>query len=183
MEKALPPLVSIVKLVQRAEVHPGGALPPNSHRSYPIPCAGTEGLRVGFLYAPATVVEPQAGLQIYPPTYVAFFHAETGMFEELKSVTPAEFGLNVPLDQPLGTHLTPAHRLSAEFLTKQVRLYQDYDLLMAPFAASLSVVSEEVKRSAIDFKSLFPQVAELPLRPYYQALGEHFFSWISRITV
>jgi hypothetical protein len=183
MEKALPPLVSITKLVQRAELHPGGALPPNSHRSYPIPSAGAEGLRVAFLYSPAAIVEPQAGLQIYPPTYVAFFQAETGMFEELKSVTPAEFGLNVALDQPLGSYLTPAHRLSAEFLTKQVRLFQDYDLLMGAFAASLSVVSEEVKNGAIEFKSLFPQVAEAPLRPCYQSLGQHFFSWISRITV
>jgi hypothetical protein len=122
-------------------------------------------------------------LQIYPPTYIAFFQAETGTFEELKSVTPAEWGLDAPNDQPLGSYLGPAHRLTPEFLTKQVRLYQDYDLLMGPFAASLSVVSEEVKEGAIEFKSLFPQVAEVPLGPYYQALGQNFFSWISRITV
>lgn len=183
MEKELPPFVSIVKLIQKAELHPGAALPIHSHRSYPIPCAGADGLRVAFLYAPAAVVEPQAGLQIYPPTYIAYFQAETGMFEELKSVTPGELGLNVPQDRPLGTYLTPAHRLAAEFLTKQVRLYQDYDLLMGPFAAFLFSVSPQVKKAAAEFKSIFPQIVEVPLAPCYEMLGRNFFGWLSRIAV
>src|SRR5271154_5827342 len=112
MEKVLPSFVSVVKLIQKAELHPGGALPTLTHRSYPIPCAGANGLRVAFVYAPAAIVEAQAGLQIYPPTHIAYFQAETGMFEELKAVTPGELGLNAPQDRSLGVYLTPAHRLA-----------------------------------------------------------------------
>ena len=120
-------------------------------------------------------------MQIYPPEYIASFHAGTGMFTELRAVHAGELGLPVGTGQSLGTYLTAAHRLAPEFLTKQGRLYQDYDLLMDPFATSRSGLAPAERAAAMEFKSLFPQVVESPLVPYYQVLGKDFFAWIGRV--
>ena len=182
MSKQLPQLKSIVTLIETAALYPAGALREENYQSYPVPTRGPDGLRVAFLYCIAAIEEPRQGLRISAPKYVAFLQPETGMFEELRVASPADFGLAAVEDRWLGTYLTLAERQAPEFLTKLARLYQDYDLLMAAFAASLPAVPPETRKAAAEFSSLFPAVVEKALLPYYQVLGKHFFAWLRGVT-
>ena len=182
MSKKLPNLQSVVRLIQSASLYTGGALLDQNHQSYPIPCPGAEGLMAAFLYCTAAIVKPREGILLKPPRYIAFFNTETGAFEELKLFSPQEWGLPPVEEEWLGSYLTPAERLSAEFLTKQIRLYQAYDLLMVPFASGQTSISDNERRSAIGFKTLFIEISEKPLLPYYQTIGNQFFAWLDLVS-
>lgn len=176
-----PTLMTIMSLVDMARLHPGRALPAEYHQSHPIPISASDGLRVAFLYCEASVVTPGEGLQLKPPSYVAFLHAETALFEELRAITPRELNLQHAADTVIGSYFTPFERMIPDFLTRQVRLYQAYDFLLGPFAAAETRVSPEVQKASAIFKTLFPQITEASLLPYYQAFGREFFGWLSRI--
>jgi hypothetical protein len=180
MPKELPKMTSIVQIIKAAALYPTVAMPDENHPSYPIPTPGAEGLRIAFLYCSAAIVEPQKGLQMKPPKYIAFFQAETGMFDELKAFIAEEWDLNPTQETWLGNYLTLPERQAPEFLTKQIRLYQSYDLLMVPFASGQAFLSDKERKAAIEFKALFEEISEKPLLPYYQAVGKQFFTWLDR---
>lgn len=171
---------SVVTLVETARLHPAGALPLGTHQSYPIPVPDPKGLRVAFLYCRAEIVEAKQGLQLWPPSYVAFLEARTGRFERLATLTADDRGQDRPADRPLGSYLTLAERMTDTFLTQQVRLYQAYDDLLPAFAARPGDVPPEVVRSILEFEQLFPRVTEGPLLPHYQVIGKEFFAWLRR---
>ncbi len=95
-------------------------------------------------------------------------------------MTPGEFGLNHAEGQFLGRYLTLPERMAPEFLTRQLRLYQAYDALLPVFAAASMEFAPETRKAAADFAILFAQVAEAPLIPYYDAIGNGFFTWLAR---
>jgi hypothetical protein len=142
---------------------------------------GGPGLRVAFFYCTAHIVKPQEGLQVQVPTYLAYLNAETAQFEELKAIRPEEFGQPHGAGEVLGPYLTPADRMSAEFLTLQGRFFQAYDVLLPAFAAGPGPVGADVKEAAAEFQALFPQVTEGPLLGYYHALAREFFTWLESL--
>src|SRR5262249_3370051 len=157
MAQPPPVVLSVVKLIDQARFHPAGALPAGTHQSYPVPVTGRRGLRVAFFYCTAMIVKPGEGLQLMTPSYVAFVNAESGEFDELKAVKPAEFGQKHTEGKFIGRSLTPPERLLPEFLTMQVRLYQAFDLLLPVFAKGQAGVAPGVKKAAAEFKALFPR--------------------------
>jgi len=174
-------LMSVVQLTTVARVYPAGALPAGTHQSYPIPLPDPKGLRMAFFFCRAEIVTPRAGLQLWPPSYVAFLNARTGKFQELRAVTPKEYGQRHAEDKPMGPYLTLPERMAPEFLTAQVRWCQAYDEIIPAFLAGLVKPAPEVRQSVAEFRALFPQVTEPPLLPYYQALGKEFFGWLNRV--
>jgi hypothetical protein len=150
-----------------------------NHRSYPMPVAGPMGLSAVFMHCAAGGVEQQGWL-IGVPEYLSRFDIETGKFQEMRAITPAEVGLAAN-QQWLGAYLSPQEREAPEFKAKHEQLCKCYDALLAPFAASLVDVPPDVKTAARDFRALFPQVMERPLLPCYQKLGAPFFDWLNRI--
>lgn len=184
-------ILSVVHLTNLARRYPANALPPEYHQSQPIPVPGPKGLRVAFLYGKAMIVEPGEGLQLTPPSYLAFLNAVTGDFEELRAVTPGEWGPKHKEEERIGRYLTLPERLVPEFLTKQLRLYQAYDALLPAFATDQANVPPHLKqaaneapptkKAAAEFQALFRAVAESPLLPYYQAIGKAFFAWLTRV--
>jgi hypothetical protein len=171
---------SLEYLIAQARFHPAGALPTETHQSFPVPVPSAKGLRVAFLYCTSRA-SPQEGVLLLPPGYLAYLDAASGKFEELKAVTPAEFGQPHVGNEFIG-HYKPAEGTTIEeFSTMARQLFQDYDLLMPAFAAADTNISAEVKRAAAEFRTLFPRVTEAPLQPYYQAVGHEFFAWLSKI--
>jgi hypothetical protein len=177
----LPKLTTIVYLVESAKRYTTGSLPDIQHQSLPMPFPGPEGLRVAFLYCPSAIIESGRGLQLRPPRYIAFFMAETGAFDELKLFAPEEWGLSAPEEGWIGSYLTPAERMDPEFLTKLIRLWQRYDTILPSFAIAKTDVSAEAKRAAKQFTTMFEDVAESVLIPYYRAVGKEFFSWLNLV--
>jgi hypothetical protein len=180
MEKKLPELASVTRLIKKADLYLGPSSGPTTHRSLPVPIHGPTGLRVAFMYAPGGKTEGSPGLLLYAPNYLAFFDVEVGEFEELKAVDPGELGTNLPSGQPIGTH-SPGSSSADELASKQALLYRDYDVLMGSFGAGLTSVSQDVRDAAREYMELFHKLAEPPLFPYYQFLGRQFFGWLSQI--
>jgi len=181
MSEKAPKLLSVVKLIELARLYPAGALSSEFQQSYPIPVPHPNGLRLVFLFYKARIVKSGEGLQVKPPTYMADLHADSGEFEQIKAIVPREFGQTHDEDEFIGTYLTLPERRLPEFLTKEVRLFQSYDKLLAPFTENRTSLPMELKKFATEFKQLFPQVAEQPLRPYYQVVGKVFFDWLKNV--
>jgi len=127
------------------------------------------------------IVKPREGLQLWPPTYIAFMDVSTGRFDRLKAVTSRDFGQVHAMDRPIGTYLTRAERLSDSCLTKEARLLQAFDVFLPSFAQRAGAPPLEVRQAATEFRTLFQEVAEIPLLAYYQFLAKEFFSWLTLV--
>jgi hypothetical protein len=137
-------------------------------------------MHVAFFYCNAETLSPDEGFQLQPPSYLAFLRADNGEFEEIRAVGPADFGQGHGGDEWIGRYLSPPERVAPDFLTKQVRMYQAYDVLVPCFAAR-ETLPLETRNLATDFMTLFAQVTETPLQPYYLIQGTEFFSWLNQV--
>jgi hypothetical protein len=181
MPAVTPAFLDIPRLAKLAGLYSAGALPRDFHQSHPIPVPADEVMHVAFFYCKAGTLSPQAGFQLQPPSYIAFLRVDTGEFEEMRAVAPVNFGQTQQADEWIGRYLSPAQRLSPEFLTQLIRMYQIYDVLLPRFAARESRSSPELRKFATEFRTLFGRVAEAPLEPYYLLLGTEFFTWLNQI--
>jgi hypothetical protein len=158
---AVSSFVSVNRIIQQAECHPLEALPAGTHQSYPFPArGGRSGSQMIFFYCPAKILDPRAGLTLWPPTYVAYLSAANARFEELKAVAPGDFGQRHPADKP------------------QIKWIQDYDIILPCFAAKAVGLSDEQRQAAREFSTLLPEIVESPLMPYFQAAAAEFFDWL-----
>lgn len=181
MSKPIPTLKDIARLVRTGSLHAKGALPAERYQSYPIPVPGPKGLRVAFLYAPAVVVVPLAGLEVRSPTYIGFVDAGNGGFEELRIFHAGEVGLAHLEGQPLGQCPDEDAWEAPEVVAKEARLYRGYDAILGSFAAGISPLPPETKRAAADFAAVFEELAEAPLLPFYRGVGRSFFTWLGQV--
>jgi len=172
--------VDVGELTRVAECRVGAALSFRMHQSLPIPLLQEGVLRVAFLYAPAEVREPGQGLSLEAPRFIARFTVHSGDFEELIPVSAAELGIDASDTDAIGTYLTTSERVTPEFLTKLLRLYQAYDRLLPAFAEA---ERDDVTVSPVarEFIELFFAVSERPLHPYYREIGRQFFTWVSSL--
>lgn len=173
-------LMKVEALIQQARFHPAGALPTETHQSYPVPVRGKEGLRVLFMYCPSHA-SMEEGLVLLAPYYVAYLNAVTGVFEEMRRVTPKELGRPDQPDQRIGAYVMPPGISREEFVVLQAQLYEGYDALMPLFLAGQTRASPETKRLASEFRRLFLLITEAPLEPYYSVVGQDFFHWLDQI--
>jgi len=107
--------------------------------------------------------------------------ADTGRLEEMKSVTPKDFGQNNAETQVIGKYVISEGMKPEEFIVQRDRLYHLYDVLMPVYVAGRPKVSEECKQAAVEFKNLFFRLTEPPLRPYYLSEGKDFLTWVDRV--
>lgn len=174
----LPTLVPIKGLIGEARAH-AFSIPIEARQSFPIPLPTADGFKVVFLYS-MQILEPGTGRAILcAPTHQTFVDPEAGKFEELRAISPREFGLDHEPGAIIGDYALPAGMSSEQFLQEQERLYELYDRLLPPFAARQRKATEEVVQAARQFLALFPRIAEPPLMPYYRAAGAEFFAWLA----
>jgi hypothetical protein len=176
-----PPAVhSIARLIKAGSLHAGGAFPELNYQSFPIPSPGPKGLRVAFLYVKAEVVEGEPGWQLAEPEYIGFVDAGSARFVELELFAPARCGIEPAGGAWLGGARSEAEWSEPEVLEHEARLYRAYDEVLPAFAAAETNVTREIRQAARAFIKEFDELAELPLLPYYHAIGSSFFSWLKR---
>jgi len=167
----------IRQLIEQAQHSPGAAQPVETHQSYPIPVRDCGSMSVVFLYCVSRLV-PHDGLYLMAPSYLATLDARTGGLQELREVTPGEFG-SVPNTGPsIGKDRMPEGMTPEQYLELQGQVYDDYDTLLPLFAAASHSQQEDFPRFARRFQSRFIQVAEQPLLPFYRAVGKAFWGWL-----
>lgn len=170
-------LLSVQKLIAAAG-RPAAALPVQTHRSFPIPVHAPEGQRIVFLFCPSSI-SMEEGLRLLPPEYVAELDPATGRLLRMRAVTPADFGRSDPADEFLGCYdMLPGGRTPEQYHELHRNLLAAYDVMLPVFAAKPRRVSPQERQAARAFRTLFPQVTEQPLQPYYQVLGRDFFAWL-----
>jgi hypothetical protein len=167
-------------IIEQARFHPAAALGLETHQSFPIPVGAGAALRVVFLYCPSRAV-PREGLYLAAPNYRATLSATTGKFEELKAVEPPDLGVPADPADSLGTFGLPDGMTSEQYLELQNRLYDGYDALLPLFADDVRSL-QTLPRLATQFESIFFELSERGLRPYYRAVGKRFFDWLGSVT-
>ncbi|MES9946307.1 MAG: hypothetical protein ABW080_15230 [Candidatus Thiodiazotropha sp.] len=173
------PFISIATLRDTAQLYGGSLLGSEMHQSYPLPLRAKQSIYLRFLYSYAEIIEAGEGLKLWSPRYVVSVEASSGKLEDVQIVTPESFGLNDPPDQPIGSYLSRAERLSdSAFLTSEIKLLQLYDYLLPLYASNISSSDLKVKNSIIEFSEYFKKVIEQPLLPYYRVMAKEFLLWL-----
>src|SRR5262249_46547447 len=171
MASTYPELKSVQALIAVALAQPGAALATETHQSFPVPIPSPKGLRVAFFYCPS-LLSIRSGLRLLAPSYLALLNAATSKFEELRAVSPSEFGQKHARRELLGAYdMMPEGCTPEQVHAMRARLLALYDVLMPPFAARETRSSPDLRRTAAEFRKLFPLLVERPLLPYYDALG------------
>jgi len=173
-----PQLTKIKTIIDEA-VSRSMTLPDETRKSAPIPVRGAKNLEIVFLFSPSRL-SPKEGAFLSAPTHRMTLNAQTGKFEGLKAIKPADLGVADKPGQEIGLYQQPAGVTVDEAIARQNRLYELYDILLPPFAAQRANLSEEQRKFAVEFQKLFPQVTEPPLEKYYRTVGKEFFNWIDQ---
>lgn len=146
----------------------GGPVP-----TLPIPVMQHGRLKIVFLYYHYSVRHRS----IYPPVYELILDASTAELEELKAITPDDYGVAHKADEAIGT----LDKIPDNYIHKQQRLYELYDILLPYFMTGMENVTKDIKITAKEFKDQFQDLSLPPLNKFYRAVGKDFFSWLDRI--
>jgi hypothetical protein len=169
---------SIVRLREPLR-YAAATLPAGIHESLPVPVLQKGKLKIAAMFGRGEIVESKAGLQLWPPSHVAWVDARSGRFELLRAVTPGDFGRSDDPDRPLGADLPPVERQTAEFQTALALFLQAFDAGLPHVAERPGQLSAAARLAARELGERFARVAEAPLRPYYEALSPQFFAWLA----
>jgi len=118
--------------------------------------------------------------QIWPPKKVGWLDPVTGKRIALTKVSPADFGQTDPADEMLEVKPYKYPNINSDtYVILAERLLELYDVLFAAWAASPSPADQgRLQNQARDFLRIFDQLAEEPLKPYYESLGRDWFGWL-----
>lgn len=148
-------------------------------QSLPLPIIDGGNLKIVFIYFPFHV----SSQSVYPPRFKSIIDAASGELEEIKAVTPRDFGMAHKPNELLGHRKIIEGLTSDQIEQRRERLYHLYDLLLPEFAIGLATVSAESRSLAVEFKGLFSFFCPAQILPYCEATGREFFSWIDRIII
>lgn len=150
------------------------------YHSYPIPVRTSRGVELAFLLGGQNA-NPRVGLSYGVPTRLAYFDLGSGAEQEVRTVTPAEFGQSMPTNGSLGL-LPPLTVEQATDLPRvKQQLYAAYDRLLPAFAARRNELTVSERNAARTAREILPRLEEVPLKPYYAAVGREFFGWIASV--
>jgi hypothetical protein len=174
----MTPLLKVSKIVEFATIYPAAVMEDLAHQSLPVPVFTPKGFCMAFIYCHAELASDGQGMQLWPPDHQALMNAETGRFEELRTVASTTYDQSHAMTKPMGACPGEPQREQDEYLNKLVALYQAYDAILPSFAASPYAMPAAARPAAREFERLFADVAEKPLLPYYRAVGHEFFRWL-----
>jgi hypothetical protein len=168
---------SIVTLLEPLR-YASATLPRGAYVSVPVPVLRKGKLKVAALFGRGEIVESGQGLQLWPPSHVAYVDCGSGRLELLRAVTPGDFGRADDPLEPLGAARSPVARQAPEFVNAMALFLQSFDAALPHFADEARRLSPAATAAARELAALFAQVAESPLRPYHEALSPAFFEWL-----
>ncbi len=179
----MPVLLPISKVIEQARLHPLAVMPKYTHQSFPIPVrGGRRGLQMYFLYCPAKIEDPQKGLSLWSPKYLAILDAYTGQMNEIRKISTGELGPRHSSDQHLGYCRTPGQAMEDEHLLKLANWYQAFDIISPLFVARSYGLTAEEQEVARKLTKLNADLFEPPLNIYYQAVGREYYDWLQLVT-
>lgn len=170
---------SIFDLVKKARLAAASVMPDGVHQSYPIPVNRDLSPEIAFLYCRGMTRRKDEGYQLWAPSYVIHFSLREGKLRSLKNLLPEQAGEGS--DEPIGRYPAPAERTSADFLEKEVLLYQAYDELTPCFVESSAKDGTKLHESAREFLAAFGTTSEECLLSYYNSIGASFFGWVGTV--
>ena len=168
------------EVYQRAVPILAGLLSDATRQGLPVPVRRGEALRLAVIVCPVVIGGPN-GTVIGVPTHVGEFALATGELDELRTVTPAEFGQPVAPDGVLGTWQPAPELTFARVRELRAQLFADLDILLPAFARDDRAPAAPVVEAARRFEPAFALLGEPPLAPWYRALGRDFFDWLDRL--
>lgn len=174
MAGATPSIVTLLEPLRYASA----TLPRGSYVSVPVPVLQKGKLCVAALLGRGEIVESGQGLQLWPPSHVAYVDCRASRLERLRAVTPGDFGRADDPLAPLGAARSPVDRQAPEFVNAMALFLQSFDAALPHFADEARRLSPAATAAARDLATRFVQVAEAPLRPYHEALSPAFFEWL-----
>ena len=146
--------------------------------SFPVPALRQGQPQVAFMICFRMVLPGPP--QMWPPSKVGWLDPVTGKRIALTKVSPADFGQTDSTDEML--EIKPYKYPNINYDKSVIlaeRLFELYDILFAAWAANPSPASQgRLQNQARDFLRIFDQLAEEPLKPYYEALGRDWFGWL-----
>jgi len=154
-----------------------GIIPTMILTSYPVPMLRKGQIQIAYMVCP--YMFNQKGSWIWPPNKVAWLEPVSGDLIDEYSVAPDYFSQTDPIDKQFKKNLSiPSDRVD-EFDDLKKHLYELYDVLFAAWATNPSSAGQgRLQNQARDFLRIFDQLAEEPLKPYYEALGRDWFGWL-----
>jgi hypothetical protein len=156
----------------------GGGL----RQSLPVPTRRQGQLLIAYMYFPSAF---KPGLVLLkPPRKVTWLDPSSGKLIALSTVSPADFGLAHPTNEPLPewNFSLPPGMTTKSYAELRNHFFALYNVLFEvwatdPFARGSSALHD----AAREFLKIFDQVSEPPLLPYYDALGRDFFEWVREL--
>ncbi len=167
-------LLPVSQLIQIARDGPAQGLSQQSYQSIPIPYENQRDNLIAFMFC-GCKPSPEGRL-LLPPGYMAWIDVSTGDLQELRAVSPQDFGRQDDPNQFLGIYAGPKHIPQGEIPLYTERFYSAYDGLLALYFTEQA--SNKAENNTKEFRNLFGLLAEPILEPYYQFTGETFFNWL-----
>jgi len=154
-----------------------GTVPGSMFTSSPVPVRRQGRVQIAYMICPYTF--NQKGSWIWPPNEVVRFDPVSGKLTDKNTVTPDDFDQADPIDKKFKKSLSMPSDKVDEFNNLREHLFELYDVLFAAWAANPSPAGQgRLQNQARDFLRIFDQLAEEPLKPYYEALGRDWFGWL-----
>lgn len=175
MPKELPPLQPVARVAARFSRFAPIVAKGGGRAGVPVPVPGPDGVRIAILLTATEPVPDTDRLRVQAPGHLVSARADTGDMVELAAITPRDLGVTGEPEAWLGEIPAASDRAS-----ERARLLELYDQALPAFAAGPAGLTEGARRAAREIATLFPDVAEAPLLPYYRALGRRFFAWVDR---
>ena len=166
------------QLYQEARIKASSVVPDEARQSLPIPVMRNSRLQVDYLFAP-NQLSAVTGEMLFTPTWQISFDWKNGDLLELQKVSPAYYGIHQEAGQEIGRMSLPEGMDAMEFLARRKRLLELCDHLFDAFASGDTAPTN--KEQAREYRSLFNDVSEPPLLPYYESRGREFFQWIDKL--
>ena len=154
-------------------------VPSMTHTSYPVPIRHEGQLQIVFMVCRLRL--QFGGSQIWPPNKIIRFEPINGKIINETMVSPTDFGQADSTDKELPEwKLRQKTNMTGNMFDNLVkRLLELYNVLFAAWADNPSPAGQgRLQNQAQDFLRIFDQLAEEPLKPYYEALGRDWFGWL-----
>jgi len=144
-------------------------------QSWPVPIFEKEQIWLIFLFFPCKGKPPSAPI-IYPPRIKLKINLKGDKYI-IEKMT-----LNIPIDQPLGTHdFSPPIDMD-DFLSLEEKLWKYYDIIIMLISKKFPPnLTETERKIIIDFYKLKEKLFHKPLKSFYYNINPQFWDWIEKI--
>jgi hypothetical protein len=156
----------------------GLAVPIEYYRSFPVPADNAGRPAIAFMFGPANVRRPRTRLKA--PEYVALIDPAASRLVRMYAVTPHDLGQRDAPDAFIGGWENSSDKPALDRQAAAWQRLMELAETVLPAFIDRAAATSALRAAAREFRDLFDQLAEPPLKPYYRALGPRFFAWLEQ---